>query len=228
MTLKYEIVEANPAIGQIKVRYFNEANPVGWSYAIDVPVLNGAYVTGHDLDVEIRQRAPVWQLQRAAEVNGLDFSEIAKLVLPVAEPVVGESSQKPNKAVGIPGEYTVPLNVYKENAKQKMLFLPEEYYPRIYYIKQQAAKEFNERYPHDNSYVIPSYLVMEAQIKAIAVAEVVEQILNKAANSAAMLTEIETKRMFANGEVNEAADESSVNQIVEAFTFEMKHILRIA
>lgn len=78
--MDYRIIAADATIGQIQVTYSNAGEDVA-TYAIDVPVIDGAFLTGDTLAEEIQRRAPVWLLERKAEVSAATgFGEIQALV----------------------------------------------------------------------------------------------------------------------------------------------------
>lgn len=84
--MEYKIISADETIGQIQVTYYSGDEALA-TYAIDVPVVNGHYITGEALDTEIMSRAPVWLLQRKQEVSAAaNFASISSLVTPVAAP----------------------------------------------------------------------------------------------------------------------------------------------
>lgn len=81
--MDYQIIKATPEIGQIEVLYKEGNKPVG-VYAIDVPVVDGAFLTGDALHEEIMHRAPVWVNQREQEVTTASgFDSIVALVQPL-------------------------------------------------------------------------------------------------------------------------------------------------
>jgi hypothetical protein len=65
--MDYRIIFADAAIGQIQVTYSNAGEDIA-TYAIDVPVVDGAFLTGDALAEEIQRRAPVWLVERKAVV----------------------------------------------------------------------------------------------------------------------------------------------------------------
>jgi hypothetical protein len=68
MNLTYKITSADQSIGQIQVTFYDENNmPVG-NYAIDIPIVNGAFISGPELDARIMQVAPTWHAQRKVDV----------------------------------------------------------------------------------------------------------------------------------------------------------------
>lgn len=83
--MDYQIISANAQIGQIQVLYKQDGNPVA-TFAIDVPIVGGAFVTGDALDVEIKQRAPIWMTQRKNDLaTATGFDAITALVQPLPE-----------------------------------------------------------------------------------------------------------------------------------------------
>jgi len=86
--MEYQIIKATPEIGQIEVLY-KEGEKVYGVYAIDVPVVDGSFLTGDSLHEEIMHRAPTWATQREQEVaTATGFDQITTLVqeLPVQTP----------------------------------------------------------------------------------------------------------------------------------------------
>jgi hypothetical protein len=80
--MDYRIIAAYAATGQIQVTYSTEGEDIA-TYAIDVPIVDGAFLTGDALAAEIQLRAPVWLLERKAEVStAIGFDEINALVEP--------------------------------------------------------------------------------------------------------------------------------------------------
>lgn len=81
--MDYQIIRATPEIGQIEVLY-KEGDKSVAAYAIDVPVVDGAFLTGDALHNEIMHRAPTWVSQRAQEVaTATGFDQIIALVQPL-------------------------------------------------------------------------------------------------------------------------------------------------
>ena len=79
--MDYRIIAADATIGQIQVTYSNAGEDIA-TYAIDVPVVDGAFLTGDALAEEIQRRAPVWLLERKAEVaTAAGWDAIQALVL---------------------------------------------------------------------------------------------------------------------------------------------------
>jgi hypothetical protein len=79
--MKYKIISADEVLGQINVTYFSDKDePVG-TYSIDIPIIDGVFITGPSLEEIIQSRAPTWMLERTSAVNeASNFSEISSLV----------------------------------------------------------------------------------------------------------------------------------------------------
>lgn len=81
--MDYRIIKATPETGQIEVTYTNQGVDVA-TYAIDIPVVDGAFLTGEALDTEIRHRSPTWLITREEEVaTATGFEDIMALVTPL-------------------------------------------------------------------------------------------------------------------------------------------------
>ena len=65
MDLDYSITEFNESSGQIVVL----CNKTGQSFAIDLPIDNGKFPEGADLDVYVRGFLPSWVTERAVELQ---------------------------------------------------------------------------------------------------------------------------------------------------------------
>jgi hypothetical protein len=83
--MDYQIFRATPSIGQIEVLY-KEGDKLLGAYAIDVPIVDGAFLTGDALHEEIMHRAPTWATQREQEVaTATGFDQIVALVQELPE-----------------------------------------------------------------------------------------------------------------------------------------------
>jgi hypothetical protein len=83
--MQYIIRNFNESKGQLTVEYANK-----WTYAVDLPVENGAFPIGERLEEIIQSMAPVWQVERETmlAVTPANADTIRALVqpLPVQEP----------------------------------------------------------------------------------------------------------------------------------------------
>lgn len=83
--MDYQIISANADIGQIEVLYKQDGINLA-TYAIDVPIVNGSFLTVAELDAEIQHRAPTWINARKQELaSATGFDEIVALVLPITQ-----------------------------------------------------------------------------------------------------------------------------------------------
>ena len=83
--MDYRVIAANAAIGQIQVIYSDSGADIA-TYTIDVPIVDGAFLTGDALAAEIQSRAPVWLLDRKNAVSTANgFDTIVELALPERE-----------------------------------------------------------------------------------------------------------------------------------------------
>ena len=83
--MDYRIIAANAAIGQIQVTYSDSGTDIA-TYAIDVPIVDGAFLTGDALVAEIQNRAPVWLVERKSSTStATGFDTIVELARPEQE-----------------------------------------------------------------------------------------------------------------------------------------------
>jgi hypothetical protein len=74
----YKIVKANANTGIIDVMYLDTDGNILGVYPIEVPVVEGTYIGGNELETLIQSRAPTWLLTRKTEVataSGFDSIE---------------------------------------------------------------------------------------------------------------------------------------------------------
>lgn len=84
--MDYDIINANETIGQIEVAYKDDSGKCVGVYAIDVPIVDGAFITGDALKQEIIHRAPVWVTERKQDLaRASNFDDIKKLVVPLEQ-----------------------------------------------------------------------------------------------------------------------------------------------
>ena len=94
--MEYQIIRANAKIGQIEVAYKDTNQNIVGIYAIDVPVVDGNFLTVDELHKEIIHRAPTGAVTREQEVKtATGFNQIMALVQPMNEsdPVAEENAR---------------------------------------------------------------------------------------------------------------------------------------
>lgn len=80
MSITYKIVRATRSVGQIEVAYFDGEKHLG-TWALDVPVQDGQFLTGDALAAEIMHRAPTWVVEREQAVaTATGFNQIEAIV----------------------------------------------------------------------------------------------------------------------------------------------------
>ena len=90
--MDYQIISANADIGQIEVLYKQDGVDLA-TYAIDVPIVNGSFLTITELDAEIQHRAPTWINDRKQELaSATGFDDIAALVIPLSNSATPENT----------------------------------------------------------------------------------------------------------------------------------------
>jgi hypothetical protein len=79
MSMTYKILTFDASIGQIAVAFYKNEEHLE-TYTVDVPVVDGAFIAGAELDAHIMQLAPNWKMQRmadtAAATNAVAISEL--------------------------------------------------------------------------------------------------------------------------------------------------------
>ena len=81
--MDYKIIAVDTAIGQLTVMFVDSAGAEVATYAVDVPIVEGSFVTGIDLEREIQQRAPIWLLERTQLINTVsNLAHLESLVDP--------------------------------------------------------------------------------------------------------------------------------------------------
>lgn len=93
MSITYKIVRAARNIGQIEVAYFDQKKHLG-TWALDVPVQDGQFLTGDALNAEIMHRAPSWAVEREQAVAAASgFEQIEALVQEMPVPPIDPQAE---------------------------------------------------------------------------------------------------------------------------------------
>lgn len=82
----YKVLEFNEATGQLVIEYAIGMAPI----SIDVPIKNGLYITGEELNSYVQGFIPTWHLERQAQINAgvANAEELKVLVEQTAEVAV--------------------------------------------------------------------------------------------------------------------------------------------
>lgn len=81
--MHYEIKAFDKASGSALVRFWTDDFPKGLEYNIDIPLVNGVYISGAELEAHIQSFAPVGQIARLVEAAAADSSAVEAMVVPV-------------------------------------------------------------------------------------------------------------------------------------------------
>lgn len=68
MSIQHEILSFDANNGAVLVRYFTESNPNAYIYNVDVPMIDGKYVSEEELTAHIEHLAPKAQLERVEQI----------------------------------------------------------------------------------------------------------------------------------------------------------------
>jgi hypothetical protein len=99
----YKVTEFNEATGQLVVDFAKGMQPL----VIDVPIKDGSYITGEELNSYVQGFIPTWHLERQTQINaGVSNVEVLKALV------------EQTAAVEIPTALTVEQT--QEQANQKM------------------------------------------------------------------------------------------------------------
>ena len=86
MDITYEILSFNQDAGSVDVKYIAASVPDGLTFTIDVPIVDGNYISENELITIIENHKPVWQVNRYAEVKSVTIpSYLLNMVRAVQE-----------------------------------------------------------------------------------------------------------------------------------------------
>lgn len=88
MLAKYKIIDFNSSTGQLTVEFAPNMAPL----SIDVPIKNGLFITGEELDSYIKGFVPTWHLERISQLNA-GVSNADALTSLVEAPTVTEEAK---------------------------------------------------------------------------------------------------------------------------------------
>jgi hypothetical protein len=93
MNIQHEIISFHPPTGSLLVRYFSNEVPDGLTYNIDVPLVDGEFVSQDQIDALIVAMQPIGQLERLYLLQTVKVPDaLAALVpAPVLDPVVSQT-----------------------------------------------------------------------------------------------------------------------------------------
>lgn len=99
MNIQHEILSFDENIGGVLVRYFTDSNPTGYIYNIDVPMIDGEYVSEIELNTHIEHLAPKSQLQRVEEIKTAKLPAYLSSIVAKQEQQQVEQTQNYNDVI---------------------------------------------------------------------------------------------------------------------------------
>lgn len=81
--MEAKISSFDRATGQVLVAYTDAETGNVWHYAIDLPIVNGEFPEGTDMDKILQASAPVWQVERMRLVALATNADAVSILAPV-------------------------------------------------------------------------------------------------------------------------------------------------
>ena len=95
--MQYKINSFNESTGQIVVEYSDNGEHVA-TFAMDLPIVNGQFLSGQDLADELNRRAPTYIAERKVQLTSVsNAADIASLVTATNAEVI--TSQLPSASI---------------------------------------------------------------------------------------------------------------------------------
>jgi uncharacterized membrane protein YfbV (UPF0208 family) len=91
----YKVLDFNESSGQLTIEFAQGTAPI----SVDVPIKDGLYVTGEELDTYIQGFIPTWYIERQAQINqgvanAQELKALAEQTTSVAIPTVLTAEQQ--------------------------------------------------------------------------------------------------------------------------------------
>lgn len=84
--MNYEIKSFDRITGSALVRFWTDDYLDGLIYNVDIPLKDGSYITGAELDAHIQCFSPVGQIERLVALASVDATAIESMIAPVPPP----------------------------------------------------------------------------------------------------------------------------------------------
>lgn len=174
--MEYKIVNFDKGYGTLTVRFYNTEYPDGLLFNVDIPIENGAYVTGEALEEHIQSFAPTGQINRFSEIknNELDLPEGLTVIEehPTIHPILDTSLSQAKEFA----QAQIDRSASETRNKFVSVNQGQDW---IYQIKVEQAKAFKDaNYQGD----VPSYIAAEALALNHSTQHVTDTILNNYSN----------------------------------------------
>lgn len=67
--MNYKALDFNSLTGSLRVNFFTDSYPEGLTFNIDIPIVDGQYISGNDLEAHILAFAPHGQIDRIVKLR---------------------------------------------------------------------------------------------------------------------------------------------------------------
>lgn len=84
--MQYKIREFNKATGSALVQFYTDELPEGLMYNVDIPIVDGQFVSGETLNAHIMGFAPFGQISRLVELRSVPDPELVIEPFPIEPP----------------------------------------------------------------------------------------------------------------------------------------------
>lgn len=84
--MEYRIIDFNETLGSATVLYTHEGRDIG-AFGIEIPIVEGAFITGTALEEFLMSHAPTWILEKENSLKTVsNAEEIKQLIVPLVNP----------------------------------------------------------------------------------------------------------------------------------------------
>ena len=99
MAVEYEVLSVNPTTGSLCVKYFSEEIPDGFTFNVDIPLVNDEFVGQEELEKFLKAMTPTSQFDRIAKLSkGVSNADSIKTIFPNAA-VIGDVNNTTQQTV---------------------------------------------------------------------------------------------------------------------------------
>ena len=209
--MDYKILSFVSSIGSIAVSFYDLELDQEFGFNIDIPIENGEYISGEELDSYIKSFSPVFQINRLKEIKNKDLKKPSSITITeYIEPdlLLDGSLEQAKQFADDKVEAAVT-----EIRRKYISTLPGQ--ENVYILKKEQALKFIEN--PDN---LPSlhYIKEEAEIFNVAPLEIANKILEKFQYwNTEISPKLESLRVFAKHSINVSETNLEVENSLKQF-----------
>jgi hypothetical protein len=209
--IKYKITNANTDYGRLVVKFYNDDLPQGTYLEVDVPVdeTTGEYVTGDVLSAAIMERAPLYVFRRAAVVASASNFELIERLVQIEDS----------------GDIPLPADTLEELKDMSKQTLHKDLNLAIAVVNSPLRFTMVEQYKY-GLIELPAFIQVEADIRCVDVEVVVAEALEMRDKLRQVFVILESKRIVAANDIDEAADAEELGFITYAYQLEVKNVMK--